>query len=448
MRAARVVVVSFISAVSANDVPLSATHAVEQIAALLQPHLHDRGASVSKLRKTMHGVHLSTQVAEDQATPGAADALNKALTGVITQIGEKVDIKIIQDHKATNIEIGRRVNNVVKKTTDAVGRFSEAKSLDQTWVTCVGSEKTKLSDAERATRLLQGAVATRNTECRAHAKTRNVKWDVETPSFECQVSDRCKQGGKSFSKQVAEIRSFLSSQAVDADDKYDKTLASCRAAKTAVTEADTANDQARSALEKQRSECEDLVEIRQTAMCLFGLKLQEKCGMLEKYKSLLGDVETVDGGVYSHPDRESQWSATHIVKCMLQNIISGTPLNSGSMNACAATVNFADSVGLMDYKKKDIESATTPDNFSCDEKEISFSGSGWTIPDAEDATSDGYMMTRLAYEVALTSNSAPFAFCNAEPAESCASFTCNRGKPRPGSTMCQGKCNAEECCRR
>lgn len=450
MRASQVVAVSFVSAVFANDVaPLSATHAVDEIAALLQPHLHNSGASESKLRKTMHGVHLSTQLAEDEVTPGSTDALNKALDGVIKQIGERVDKKIIQDHKETNAEIGRRVGKLVSKTTDSVNRMEEAKTSDQTWVDCVGVEKEKMVQSEEAIQ----KVEQEKTEYARIKGVRNKKEKFEWPHFtrpvyQCQLTSDRKCGAElgRFSHTVSDILTVGEQKANQADSDFQAALNNWKDSKKRTGMAIRAANKARDDWQKQSSSCDDMVETRKTAMCWFGLKFQEKCGKLAEYKKLMDDVNQVDGGVYSHPDRQSQWKATHVVKCMLRKVISGTPLNSESMKACAATVDFDQSVGLLDLQAEKVAKATTPDNFSCNEKEIEFSGFTWNIPAMEDASSNGYVKSSgVSYQVTLATDTSPFDFCNTEK-ESCSEYRCTRGKPKNREHICQGKCTDLECC--
>merc|ERR1719497_78936 len=95
----------------ADSTPATATHVVEKITSLLQAQMGDSAAK-SKVRRTVQAVHLSTQRASEQITPGMRKDLNEALNEVVKEIESIVDQKIQEDHKNTQTAIDSKVQIV------------------------------------------------------------------------------------------------------------------------------------------------------------------------------------------------------------------------------------------------------------------------------------------------------------------------------------------------
>merc|ERR1719189_23587 len=103
--------------------------------------------SKSKVRRTVQAVHLSTQRASEQITPGMRPALNQALNKVVEEIQSIVDQKIKEDHKNTQTAIDGKVQIVGQRTQVAKEHHQTAKQKDEAWFRCVAEERSKKDEA-------------------------------------------------------------------------------------------------------------------------------------------------------------------------------------------------------------------------------------------------------------------------------------------------------------
>merc|ERR1719384_1142609 len=92
---------------------------------------------------------------------------------------------------------------------------------------------------------------------------------------------------------------------------------------------------------------------------------------------------------------------------MLNQIIAGAEIDLAS---CRAAINFATDVGVLDRKETEFAQETTPENFTCAENTITFSGEIWEIPQGADPRSSDYVLN--PYHPAVnTAHGPPFDFC-------------------------------------
>jgi len=400
----------------AESSPATATHVVEKITSLLQAHMGDM--SKSKVRRTVQAVHLSTQRASEQITPGMRPALNQALNKVMQEIESIVDQKIKEDHKNTQTAIDGKVQIVGQRTQVAVEHHQTAKQKDEAWFRCVAEERSKLVKVEEAEQNLKDSRSNTEEPCQREQDLSTFSYDADTSKleFHCNMAeDRgCRTAFRTFDQGVDGVLNDLRSKESKHSSDHQNAKQACQAARDDVVRKQNALDGKRGEWQAQGEECDDKQEERNTAMCLFGLKLKTKCESVDDYENLLADVDKENGGVYSHPDRVQQWRAAHVTKCMLGKVVSDFEINSATMSACDATVNFDKQVGVLDRKAGTVSDLTSTENFTCKEKTIKFFGQTWDVPDGEGAKSSDYVRRAWEPEVNFNKDSPPFAFCGSQ----------------------------------
>jgi len=161
--------------------------------------------------------------------------------------------------------------------------------------------------------------------------------------------------------------------------------------------------------ESKKSDCAGALSTAEVAICTFGSRFQEKCEKLDTVNALVTEVTDGSEATQSEASRIDEWSATQTVKCILQSYQEGGTFNEAGQATCTSGIDYAGSVGTMDYKATEITAQTTAEMLSCTETHITFSDSTW----ATGSTSADYVETTpYAVGVTLRPISATFAsFC-------------------------------------
>jgi len=292
-------------------------------------------------------------LALEMITPGATDSLNEALAKVIVQLETEVETKIKSWHLDTGRAVDAAVDALTGATTNAVAEKGTADELDGAWNSCVRDEKAKRVAIEEAEEDLQQA---RNSQ-------------IEP------VPD---------------------------------------GAKADVVAKQSALGDATSAWQDARRNCLEKHESRHVALCFFGKALQRKCGKVTEYRDLIGEIEKVNGGGYSRPDRGEEWKAVAATKCMLSKVIAGSEITATTLDACESAINFDRDVGVLDKKTGEFATLTSPAIFTCDEETITFGGETWEVPTGEAPASSEYVVRPFSLAVSLDEDSSPFALCSGD----------------------------------
>lgn len=402
---------------AADSAPASAVHVVDKIGSLLQAHLDK---SQSKVRRTMHAVHLSTQRVSEETTPEAKESLNNVLVKVIEAIKTSVDQQIVADHQKTQELIVERVQEVQRTNGIAVTSYEKALVQDSEWLDCIDKERTLLEASEAAERSLSDSRSNENEACQLEQDTAQFSDDapVEDLAYTCDTrirGDCGRTATTNFNAAVDKYLADLETAVDDAEKKHADATIACAEAKNAQTQAQSATSEAKNAWADQRDQCVGVSGARTDAMCLFGTKLQMKCSQLHLYESLMEEIDRSDGGQNSHSDRKQQWRASQVTQCMLNKIMTDFQINSLTMEACDKAVDFDEaSFGKLDRKTKEI-AESTPENFSCKDAQISFKGITWIVPDGDDIKSEDYIRERWAPDAPVAGETDSFSFCENEP---------------------------------
>merc|ERR1740139_1572526 len=96
---------------------------------------------------------------------------------------------------------------------------------------------------------------------------------------------------------------------------------------------------------------------------------------------------------------------------MLSKVVEGGEINSASLDKCEKSANFDGSVGALDKKESTFKALTSSDKFTCSEKQITFTGKTWNVPEGDAPASSEYTIEEYHPEVSLAADAPAFGFC-------------------------------------
>jgi len=371
----------------------TATHVMNKISLLLR----ERSLQSRSKRRTMHQIHLSTQRATDRETPGVSQSLSESLQTVIDEVKSNIDEKIKRDHHDTQNEIDTKVGQVEKKSQKSVEDYGLSKERDTAWLDCISTERVKLMDLETAQENLAHAEQTEADTRQAEKDSRPFAKEipVELTSFKCfpGTDPNCVNSLQQLREARESWASSLSDQITTTKGAHDEAVRQHDVAEGELLARQGEESIAQGHFIQQRSECWRKANERQYTMCNFGWHMQQMCQRIDDYDHFIPKINEVNGGRFSHPDREEQWKASHITQCLLQNIIDSSEINSETLSACEETVDFASDVGELNLKESQVRTARAAavSDFECDDIQIRFAeGWTWTVPSGQNYHSSDY----------------------------------------------------------
>jgi len=239
--------------------------------------------------------------------------------------------------------------------------------------------------------------------------------EPDAEKFVCDISEHgnCQPQMSSYQAHIDSLVAGVQQGATNATEAWTQAKKQCDAAKANVEEKQAALEAANKAWRAQRDSCLTQHEKRGVAMCLFGTHLQGKCEKASAYLALIAEVEKVNGGAHSHPDRQAEWKVTSVTKCMVEKVISGADIDNGVLETCQGAVNYDASVGALDKKADEYASLTAADKFTCSETHISFIGKTWNVWRSNwgPPPSSHYTIADFKPAVKLDPSEVPFNFC-------------------------------------
>merc|ERR1719203_893869 len=389
---------------------------MEKIGALIQAT--DHSAANSKAFRTIAAI-----------TPGADGMLTESLTKVISDIENDVDSKIISGFEASQNAVVTSMSSLTDATREAVTQKGLADTANKTWLDCVDEEKSKRVAVEKAVIDREAANAATVAPCQQQEDSKLFTTDpmaANSLDFACDfsASDDCTAKQTSWEAMVDGIRTKLDTDFKKAKEAWTTAKNSCDAAVAHADSMEKARVDAVSAWEDQRRVCQTDHENRQLGLCNFGEALQNKCEKVDMYQSLIGEVDAVNGGAHSEPDRAAEWKTTQVTKCMLQKVVGGDDLDASALESCESTVDYAGSVGVFDRKQNDFATQTSETNFSCHEKTITFNGDIWHVPEGEAPASSAYTSEPFHPQVSLAVGTQPFTWCGGVAPQPCVGKGC------------------------
>jgi len=348
-----------------------------------------------------------------QATPEALETLRASLNAVVTDLETNVLTKIENGFQATQEEVSSRIGALTAATSASQGAKAAADSSDANWIACVGTEKSKLEAHEAAVSALAAAEAAKVQPCAEQDAAAPYSFTPDLNfEFNCDFfAGSCDSALANYNTQVNDMVSSLSSDLDAKTDVYTEAKGRCDGAKAEIVKKEGELQLAGEAYDDQRRQCGEQHEARNTGICVFGEKLQEKCHSLSRFKALLYDVDQTNSQ-FSEVDREAEWGTTKTTICLLEKVVADETIDSAALQACKDSISYTDQVGDLDRKETELGQQTSGDNFSCDEETITFNGETWQTPSAEVSKppSSDYKKVAFAPPVTVTTGR-PFEFC-------------------------------------
>jgi len=391
---------------------------VEKIGALIQAK--DKHAANSKAIDNLRMIAA--------ITPDANPLLVESLTQVIADITNDVDSKIISGFRASQNAVVASIASLTDATREAVTQKGHAVAADKTWLDCVDNEKSKRVAIEKAVIDRDAANAATVAPCQQQEESKTFTSDpmaANTLGFACDISasDECTVKQTAWEAMVDGIVTKLNADLGKAREAWTEAKNSCDAAVAHADLMEHARAGAVEAWKETRHACQVQHETRQLGLCHFGEALQNKCEKVDMYHSLIAEVDAINGGAHSEPDRAAEWKTTQVTKCMLQKVVDGVDLDASALDFCETTVDYAGSVGVFDRKQNDFATQTSETNFSCHEKTITFNGIIWHVPEGEPASS-AYTSEPFHPQVSLAVGTQPFTWCGGAVPPPCIGKNC------------------------
>jgi len=383
---------------------------LDSIGSLLQTH--EASASGAVHSRVMNNLRVLASITPDQKA-----SLEDALGKVIFEIDKNVLPKIEGGLADTADAISTTISELTEATNRAVQHKIEAVDADSAWFACIRKEKGDLEAIETSTKELQTSRSSDVATCQIQQDLLAVGFSAtpQLPDFDCDFSltDNCDDQVSNYRKTVGDMVSALHSDMTESQSKYTDAKNKCADATDKTAAQSNAHDTLKEVWNVQRRECQESHESRLLRMCSFGTELQRKCMKATAYTTLIDEVEKVNGGEHSQPDREQEWHTTQITKCMINAIIAGGEIDAKALDDCDKLVT---SVGELDRQETAFADRMTAEKFTCSEKDtaITFKGETWDVPEGEvdELASEQYKpISDYAPEVTLTENASPFTFC-------------------------------------
>jgi len=323
-----------------------------------------------------------------------------------------VESKILAAVTSTQSDIDQSVTDLTTATGEAVNRKTLADQNDLVWISCIGDEQAKRQAVEAAAEAKAQADAAIAMPCQqqADADVFSFKPDLNL-EFECSFgAGSCAQESASYTSQVNAMLTKFEQDESTTTETWEKAKAACDAAHAFAGEKAAELATAEATWGSQRNTCFQKRESLYLDMCLFGDSLQQKCEKASAYQNLIADVDQVNGGALSQPDREDEWHTVQIVKCMLSKVVAGTDPSAITLGECESS-DLA-SLPALDRKAAEFAEQTSVDNFNCAEETITFNGETWNVPSGEAPPSSSYYKEEWNLAVDLTVGNLAFTFCN------------------------------------
>jgi len=380
---------------------------IDSIGSLMQKHKSSASSAVDA--KVLSNLRLLASI-----TPGQSDSLNTALTKVIADITADVDSKIINGFAGTQSSINTKISDLDLQTKVAVEKKVAADNADTVWFNCVDKERELRINIEAANAAEISSRSNSLEACQVEEDSRGFEQSITLTKFTCDISQNqnCNEQVANYRTVVEGMVTSLTSDFEGAQKVHNDAHLACVASQDDLASKQSAHSDLQVDWNSKRSECRANHETRQVSMCTFGTSLQNKCTRKTAYDTLIAEVDMVNGGEHSQPDREQEWTTTSVTKCMLQKVIDGGAIDAATMDACHLDVKFATQVGVLDRQTTQYNALTTEDKFTCSETTISFAKTTqWNVPQDAEPASEDYTRTAFSPPVDLNEMAPPFSWC-------------------------------------
>lgn len=385
-----------------------ASQVLGKINALMQKHSGGNAKSLARLRALV------------STTPGATDSLNEALATVVAHIEENTEPMIKSSFTGTQAAVSAGILKLSDATQEALSQKAGADAKHESWIQCIGEEKTKRVAVEEACQAMAKASQYAQERCAfMESIKRTSSGPTSVPAVQCDFSvpGSCDNAMHSLEAWINEEKKRTREVTDQAESDWTLAKTVCDAANSDWSQkTNVCEREAPSEWSHQKDLCQELHEHRQVKFCIFGTTLQDKCEAVTAHETLLAEVDRVNGGAHSLPDMQSEWTTMQVTKCMLSKIMGGSELDEAALAACDSAVDFDRQVGALERQEEQFADLTSNAKFTCREEAISFgiahAGLTWNVPLGEAPASDEYTMEQFLPDVSFGIGTLPFGFCD------------------------------------
>lgn len=357
-------------------------------------------------------------------TPEAAKSLEEALARLVQEIEQNVETKIHSNHASQQSNIDEKVESLKSQTEILVQHKKTADGYDAGWFSCVGQEAHLAKMSVMHEQEAHEASVHTNKTCPTHdaIKMSSRKPDAADFKFVCDISahGNCDTPMQGYQILIQSLLAKVKKDAASDTTAWTAAKLACDQAMENEKKLWELHAQTREQWSQRSQTCKLAHEKREVSMCWFGSVMQHKCTSLEQYHHLIAQIDTVNGGVDSHPDLVKEWFSAAETKCLLSKIMAGDELDASILEACKASVDFDSQVGVLNKAEETVKSLSSNNTFTCSEETITFeTGRTWQLPINDHKWSEQYKEGPFHPEVSVAVGTAPFTFCNAAAPTSC-----------------------------
>lgn len=303
---------------------------------------------------------------------------------MLSMVRDDIIAKIKADHVNTQTELDSKKNDAVTAAGDATAKKTTADSKFGAMNTCHSEEKTDLGQHETKVSDTAAATTARNTAKSDAEIAANINSEIGASTFVCDASEDvdCATATAVFNaavdSQVQAWEGDVQSQINNFNEKNQTWTTKESELAVDVGEELTAHN----TYVAKRQTCDTEMADKGTAVCVYAEHESTACTKQTEYATLVVEVQ---GGnsVYSDSDRQTEFSTSALVECLL------TQLKDEAQN-CDGTFPMSAEVTPLTYP------ATAG---TCVQSGITFAAKVWTRPPLN---ADGTFPSSLAYEEADT----------------------------------------------
>jgi len=369
--------------------------------------------SASSLIETQFGV--SEEVRSLLSSVSASSKDLKEISQLLNdRLEAQVESKIKKHHESTKAAIAQRFAAVSSQTSQLFEQKGAADAADATCQACVSNEKETLEQTEVAEAKSVTDKAAMEQACAPLARLAVLKVEPDVPDMACDLSTEgsCSSQLLRFDQKLDQMIALTRARMETGAASWKAAKGKCDAATKAHTEQVVSAASLRRDWQRKHGECLKLQTGVKADMCSFGSAYQAKCKAVADYMAFMEEVDQVNGGMYSHPDRLREWTATQMIKCVVSNLTKGGETDAQALKSCEGQVNFDASVGLLDDKRAEVRKLTAPAQFTCAETSVSFAGGRWKVPEGEEVSSRSYARSEeWSPKISARQDRKAFDFC-------------------------------------
>lgn len=348
------------------------------------------------------------------------------------------------DHDKTQRTLDEKLEKYRNKTYALTRLHEDATYKDREWNGCITREKQLLEDYENCG-LQEATLRVMRAEACAQRDGLQEFNRTQRPAanFNCLFPDDglCTENLQEWSDNV--MMALLKAR-----DAYKAASENCTLEKDKHAAKEVECRSKQTAWVNKRNDCNVVLSERQVEMCRVATAWTTKCEAKRAFDQLVIETNETDGSDFSEPDRIKEMAHLEMLECILRRGLDGYGALEAIHTQCPYSTVESETQLSLDRNLSAYADLTRPEQFTCQEDRLMFSGLSWTMPaSTTGARSSEYVQSRNHTVRLNTSGSfARFPFCHARRVN-CESFECVSETTRTRNRCHLGSgCTAFECC--